>query len=133
MKTLFFILFIFIANASSLFARDINYSDWTVCRYKSESLWGYCDCRKELLYRTNPEDVKCVRIEPKFKQASVFYDDPYAPAMDATGKWGFIDPSGEWVIEPQFDGATVVRAGKSSVTVDNRTRTINIQTYTKQN
>jgi hypothetical protein len=53
--------------------------------------------------------------------------------MDATGKWGFIDPSGEWVIEPQFDGATVVRAGKSSVTVDNRTRTINIQTYTKQN
>ncbi len=112
--------------------RGSDYQDWRLCHYKGEIVTGYCACGKELIDRNNQKEVECVRIEPKFKQASVFYNDPYAPAMNASDKWGFINPYGEWVITPIFEKAGVVIAGRSSVTVDGKTSSINIEEYIKK-
>jgi hypothetical protein len=131
-----FLVIIFILSGTSVFAqnyRGTDYQSWNLCRYKGETLTGYCDCKKEIIDRNNEQELNCVRIEPKFKQASVFYNEPYAPAMDASDKWGFINPDGEWVIMPIFERAGVVVAGRSTVTMDGRTYSLKLEEYIEKN
>ncbi len=121
------LIFTVVQAAFSQNYKNTGWERWRLCRYRGETLTGYCACGKELIDRGNPQDLECVKIEPQFQRAAVFYNDPYAPAMDSTAKWGFINPYGDWVIDPVFDVAGVVVGGNSLVTLDNRTFTINIE------
>ncbi|MBM3316031.1 WG repeat-containing protein, partial [candidate division WOR-3 bacterium] len=54
-------------------------------------------------------------VDAVFLRADDFHEG-LAPARDAgTGRLGYIDPSGNWAIEPQFDEASVFAYGRAFV------------------
>ncbi len=64
-----------------------------------EALWGFISTRK---VRGGDGDERAYSIPPQFEDAQEFGENGLA-AVKVNGKYGFIDMTGKFVIEPQFD------------------------------
>ena len=58
--------------------------------FMKDSFWGYFN-----------QDLEVV-IEPNFDQAQILYENGYSP-VKYEGKWGVIDYSGSYIVEPKYD------------------------------
>ncbi|MGA2601842.1 MAG: WG repeat-containing protein [Bryobacteraceae bacterium] len=92
------------------------------CGWRSNNgRWGFADVR-----------TGAIKIRPQFTSARPFtehlaavctggcnetYDDKTYTTTKATGKWGFIDPSGAQIISQQFDEAQNFYKGIAKVTL----------------
>ncbi|MDO8680541.1 MAG: WG repeat-containing protein [Acidobacteriota bacterium] len=52
------------------------------------------------------------------------FSEGVAP-VESTGKWGYVDTAGEWIINPQFEGAQGFSGGLAPVVVGGKTGYIN--------
>jgi pyruvate/2-oxoglutarate dehydrogenase complex dihydrolipoamide acyltransferase (E2) component len=73
--------------------------------WKREAGWGLMDFQEkpiELAAGSEKQDI-LASIGP--------FGDERAPAKDAKGKWGYLDPQGKWAIPAKFERAGVFRNG----------------------
>ena len=63
-------------------------------------LWGWLDAQGE------------VAIEPVYRRATDFCEGLAAALDGATGRYGLLDPSGRWVVEPRFSEVRLGREGR---------------------
>lgn len=112
---------------------------------KGKNLWGYIDCNYpdqwfiEPVYRRAQAFSEGLAIVEKdhnyliidrnneivptgklYYKTIVDFSEGLAAAEDYNGKWGFIDISGKYFIEPQFDHPSLFENGRASVVKDGR-------------
>ena len=71
--------------------------------WKREKGWGLMDFQEKTM-EISPGG-------PESLQAIGPFGSGRAPAKDAGGKWGYLDPRGQWAIPPKFERAGVFRNG----------------------
>ena len=77
--------------------------------WRSEAKWGLMDFQEKVL-----------ELKPGGERQDVLlavgpFGDKRAPAKDESGKWGYLDPDGKWVIPAKFERAGVFRKGLAAV------------------
>ena len=61
-----------------------------------------------------------ILVEPRFKDVGMFLEGLAAFKSIYDGLWGYIDPSGEIVIEPIFVAASPFYEGRAVVTINGK-------------
>jgi len=71
--------------------------------WKRDSGWGLMDFQEKEM-EISPAGAESL-------QAIGPFGNERAPAKDASGKWGYLDPDGQWAISPKFERAGLFRNG----------------------
>ena len=79
--------------------------------WKKDGKWGLMDFQE-----------KVIEIQPGASRQDLLvavgpFGDKRAPAKDESGKWGYLDPEGKWVIPAKFERAGIFRRGLAAVKV----------------
>ena len=77
--------------------------------WKKDGRWGLMDFQ-EKVFEVKPGSDRQDALE-----AVGPFGDKRAPAKDANGKWGYLDPEGKWAIPAKFERAGVFRRGLAAV------------------
>ena len=77
--------------------------------WKKDGKWGLMDFQE-----------KVMEIQPGAARQDILaavgpFGDKRAPAKDESGKWGYLDPEGKWVIPAKFERAGIFRRGLAAV------------------
>lgn len=112
------------APTHTLVALSDNRAVLAAVQDRDTELWGYIDQQGRWVIPPNRSGQWVRNAEgrwvwqwlySRFQDARVFSEGLAAVQDEATGRWGYIAPNGDWVIEPQFEAAYDFSEGLAAV------------------